>query len=118
VDAPSDPAWLCKSTGEAQVSWAPFGPDGKFDSLSWGSPPTIVSMLHEEAPAELILPATTRHVPTNNRQDEFSVAPARPAAPAHDAEEAVTTEAETDDKPETAPKDDDRKGDAKAIDAA
>jgi len=78
VDAPSDSAWLCKSTGEAQVSWAPFGPDGKFDSLRWGSPPTVVPMLHEDAPAELILPNTIRNVPPANPNNELSVAPARP----------------------------------------
>lgn len=77
VDAPSDPTWLCKSTGEAQARWSPFGPDGKFDSLRWGSPPTIVPMLHEDAPAELILPNTTRNIPTRSA-DELSVAPARP----------------------------------------
>lgn len=78
VDAPSDPAWLCRSTGEAQATWAPFGPDGKFDSLSWGSPRTIVPLMHEDAPAELILPNTTRNVPPVNPHDELSVAPARP----------------------------------------
>ncbi|MGH1477655.1 MAG: heme biosynthesis protein HemY [Geminicoccales bacterium] len=78
VDAPPDPAWLCKSTGEAQASWSPFGPDGKFDSLHWGSPPTIVPMLGEDAPAELILPNTTRNVQPANPNNELSVAPARP----------------------------------------
>jgi HemY protein len=76
VDAPSDPAWLCRSTGEAQATWAPFGPDGKFDSLRWGSPPTIVPMLYEHAPAELILPQTSRNVPSVSA-DELAVAPAR-----------------------------------------
>ncbi len=78
VDAPSDPTWLCRSTGETQATWAPFGPDGKFDSLSWGSPPTIVPMLREDAPAELILPNTTRTIPPANPDDELSVAPVRP----------------------------------------
>ncbi|MDH3659633.1 MAG: heme biosynthesis protein HemY [Alphaproteobacteria bacterium] len=81
VDAPSDPTWLCKATGETQARWSAFGPDGKFDSLRWGSPPTIVPMLNADAPAELILPDTTRDVPARNQTDELAVAPARPAAP-------------------------------------
>ncbi|MGI9499357.1 MAG: heme biosynthesis protein HemY [Geminicoccaceae bacterium] len=79
VDAPSDPTWLCKATGETQASWSAFGPDGKFDSLRWGSPPTIVPMLNADAPAELILPDTTRDVPTRSKNDELAVAPTRPA---------------------------------------
>ena len=108
VDAPSDPAWLCKSTGEAQASWAPFGPDGKFDSLRWGSPPTIVPMLGEDAAAELILPNTVRHVPPANPNDELSVAPARPQ-PA-DGEEGGEIKADTDAK--------EPKGYTKKVDAA
>jgi HemY protein len=56
VDAPPDPAWLCETTGEARADWAPFGPDGRFDSLRWGSPPKIVPLLRPGAAAELILP--------------------------------------------------------------
>jgi len=57
VDAPPDPAWICATTGEVRASWSPFGPDGRFDSLRWGSPPKIVPMLHEGAEAQLIPPA-------------------------------------------------------------
>ncbi len=78
VDAPADPTWLCRTTGETQATWAPFGPDGKFDSLSWGSPPTIVPMLREDAPAELILPNTTRNITPANPDNELDVAPKRP----------------------------------------
>ena len=92
VDAPSDPTWLCRSTGETQATWAPFGPDGKFDSLSWGSPPTIVPMLREDAPAELILPNTTRNIKPANPDDELSVAPVRP--------EPVENDDSSGDKPE------------------
>ena len=81
VDAPSDPTWICKATGETQASWSAFGPDGKFDSLRWGSPPTIVPMLNADAPAELILPDSTRNVPARDANDELSVAPSRPAPP-------------------------------------
>ncbi len=81
VDAPSDPTWLCKTTGETRARWSAFGPDGKFDSLRWGSPPTIVPMLNADAPAELILPDTTRNVPARRENDEISVAPSRPIPP-------------------------------------
>lgn len=84
VDAPSDPTWLCKATGESRARWSAFGPDGKFDSLRWGSPPTIVPMLSADAPAELILPDTTRNVPTRSESDEISVAPSRPKPPAEE----------------------------------
>ena len=84
VDAPSDPTWLCKTTGETRARWSAFGPDGKFDSLRWGSPPMIVPMLNADAPAELILPDTTRNVPTRSENDEISVAPSRPAPPPED----------------------------------
>jgi HemY protein len=57
VDAPPDPAWLCPATGEARASWSPFGPDGRFDSLRWGSPPKIVPLLRSDAAAQLIPPA-------------------------------------------------------------
>ena len=75
VDAPADPTWLCRSTGESQATWSPFGPDGKFDSLSWGSPPTIVPMLKEDAPAELILPDETRSVQPSNPKDDLGSTP-------------------------------------------
>ena len=81
VDAPSDPTWICRATGETRASWSAFGPDGKFDSLRWGSPPTIVPMLNADAPAELILPDSTRNVPTRTENDELSVAPSRPVPP-------------------------------------
>lgn len=84
VDAPSDPTWLCKATGETRARWSAFGPDGKFDSLRWGSPPTIVPMLNADAPAELILPDTTRNVPTRSASDEISVAPSRPIPPSEE----------------------------------
>jgi HemY protein len=58
VDAPPDPAWLCPTTGEVRASWSPFGPDGRFDSLRWGSPPKIVPLLREDADAQLIPPVT------------------------------------------------------------
>jgi HemY protein len=58
VDAPPDPAWLCETTGEAQAQWSAFGPDRRFDSLRWGSPPKIVPLLRPGAEAELILPGT------------------------------------------------------------
>lgn len=84
VDAPSDPTWLCKTTGETRARWSAFGPDGKFDSLRWGSPPTIVPMLSADAPAELILPDTTRNVPRRSESDEISVAPSRPTPQAEE----------------------------------
>jgi HemY protein len=58
VDAPPDPAWLCPTTGEARASWSAFGPDGRFDSLRWGSPPKIVPLLRSDASAQLIPPPT------------------------------------------------------------
>ena len=58
VDAPPDPAWLCPATGEVRARWSPFGPDGRFDSLRWGSPPKIVPLLREDAEAQLIPPST------------------------------------------------------------
>jgi HemY protein len=58
VDAPSDPAWVCESTGEMRASWSAFGPDGRFDSLRWGGPPKIVPMLGAGAEAELIPPGS------------------------------------------------------------
>jgi HemY protein len=58
VDAPPDPAWLCTTTGEVRAAWSVFGPDGRFDSLRWGPPPKIVPLLHQDAEAQLIPPAT------------------------------------------------------------
>jgi len=58
VDAPPDPAWLCPTTGEVRASWSAFGPDGRFDSLRWGSPPKIVPLLRSDADAQLIPPPT------------------------------------------------------------
>ena len=58
VDAPPDPAWLCPSTGEVRAHWSPFGPDGRFDSLRWGSPPTIIPLLRDDAEAQLLPPVT------------------------------------------------------------
>jgi HemY protein len=89
VDAPSDPTWICRATGETRASWSAFGPDGKFDSLRWGSPPTIVPMLYADAPVELILPDTTRHVPARADSDELAVAPVRPAPPKDPGEAKV-----------------------------
>lgn len=80
VDAPSDPTWICPATGETRARWSAFGPDGKFDSLRWGSAPTIVPMLNADAPAELILPDTTRQVSPRSANDELSVAPTRPTS--------------------------------------
>jgi HemY protein len=64
VDAPPDRAWLCESNGEARAGWSAFGPDGRFDSLRWGSPRKIVPLLGDER-AELIPPrrAGTEIVP-------------------------------------------------------
>lgn len=84
VDAPSDPTWICKPTGETQASWSAFGPDGKFDSLRWGSPPTIVPMLSADAPAELILPDSSRDMHKRENSDELSVAPNRSEPPVDD----------------------------------
>jgi HemY protein len=89
VDAPSDPTWICRATGETRARWSAFGPDGKFDSLRWGSPPTIMPMLNADSPAELILPDTTRNVPTRSESDELAVAPTRPAPPKEDGEGKV-----------------------------
>ena len=58
VDAAPDPAWLCPSTGEVRATWSPFGPDGRFDSLRWGSPPKFVPLLRDDAEAQLIPPLT------------------------------------------------------------
>jgi HemY protein len=63
VDAPPDPAWLCPTTGEVRASWSPFGPDGRFDSLRWGSPPRIVPLLRSDAAARLIPPAPDQPAP-------------------------------------------------------
>ncbi len=76
VDAPPDPAWLCPTTGEARASWSVFGPDGRFDSLRWGSPPKIIPLLRADADAQLIPPTT---------------APGHPAPPADTPTTAVTT---------------------------
>jgi HemY protein len=56
VDAPPDPAWICPATGEVRARWSPFGPDGRFDSLRWGSPAKIVPLLRDDAEAQLIPP--------------------------------------------------------------
>jgi len=89
VDAPSDPTWICRATGETRARWSAFGPDGKFDSLRWGLPPTIVPMLSADAPAELILPDTTRNVPSRSESDELAVAPTRPAPPKEEGQGKV-----------------------------
>ncbi len=77
VDAPPDPAWLCPSTGEVRARWSPFGPDGRFDSLRWGSPPKIVPLLREDAEAQLIPPLSATPADAPRR----AAAHGRPAAP-------------------------------------
>jgi HemY protein len=84
VDAPPDRAWLCESNGEARAGWSPFGPDGRFDSLRWGSPRKIVPLLGDEL-AELIPPrrAGTEIVPVAPAaavRPEATVRPETPAA--------------------------------------
>jgi HemY protein len=59
VDAPPDRAWVCEATGEARLEWAPFGPDGRFDSLRWGEPRKVVPLIGDER-AELIPPRRER----------------------------------------------------------
>jgi HemY protein len=76
VDAPPDPAWLCPTTGEARATWSAFGPDGRFDSLRWGSPPKIVPLLRADADAQLIPPVTA----PGHSATRTDVVP-RPAAP-------------------------------------
>jgi hypothetical protein len=49
---------LCTTTGEMRAAWSVFGPDGRFDSLRWGSPPKIVPLLRQDAEAQLIPPTT------------------------------------------------------------
>ena len=44
VDAPPDPTWVCEETGAVMAQWQPFGPNGKFDSLRWTTPPKVVPM--------------------------------------------------------------------------
>ena len=85
VDAPPDPAWLCPATGEVRARWSPFGPDGRFDSLRWGSPPRIVPLLREDAEAQLIPPASAPGRAADGR-----------TAPAHPTTGAVTTVAGPD----------------------
>jgi HemY protein len=90
VDAPSDPAWICATTGEVRPTWSAFGPDGRFDSLRWGQPPKIVPLLRADAEAQLIPPlpaAPTRpDGPAETRPVEpapvavVTPAPPRPAA--------------------------------------
>lgn len=45
--APADPAWVCEASGQVVESWAPFGPDGDFDSLRWQSPPKVATFVGE-----------------------------------------------------------------------
>ena len=85
VDAPPDPAWICETTGEVRPAWSPFGPDGRFDSLRWGTPPKIVPLLREGADAELILPGTAAATPGPTARDSEAartdVPAIRPTAP-------------------------------------
>jgi len=81
VDAPPDPAWLCPTTGEARASWSPFGPDGRFDSLRWGSPPKIVPLLRSDADAQLIPPPTA---PGQSATREATPPPRAPVTTAAD----------------------------------
>jgi HemY protein len=92
VDAPPDPAWLCPATGEVRARWSPFGPDGRFDSLRWGSPPKIVPLLREDAEAQLIPPSTAS--PAGARARSADGQAATRAAPASGG--AVTTVAGPD----------------------
>ena len=97
VDAPPDPAWLCETTGEVRAEWSVFGPDGRFDSLRWGSPPRFVPMLGGRTDVQLIPPATAPgRTPARGDRDaaEAAAAPASvttvagPDAP-HDTREAA-----------------------------
>ncbi len=90
VDAAPDPAWLCPTTGEVRARWSPFGPDGRFDSLRWGSPPKIVPLLREDAEAQLIPPSGAALAGAPGR----STANGQPTAPA--SRGAVTTVAGPD----------------------
>ena len=56
VDAPPDRPGSARPPGEVRAHWSAFGPDGRFDSLRWGSPPKIVPLLGDEH-AELIPPS-------------------------------------------------------------
>jgi HemY protein len=90
VDAPPDPAWICESTGEVRAGWSPFGPDGRFDSLRWGSPPKIVPLLREGAAAELIPPP-----PAGGRGDGAMVTAGTRPVPAPTTTVPVVTEPQT-----------------------
>jgi HemY protein len=119
VEAPPDPAWLCRATGEAVAEWAPFGPDGKFDSLRWGAPPKIVPLLREHAPAELILPNSAR-APFSRSADEFAIAPVRPdgGAPAATAASPPAAAVAAEDPAPPTPPGPARPPGAKTVDAA
>ncbi|HET6519407.1 MAG TPA: heme biosynthesis HemY N-terminal domain-containing protein [Geminicoccaceae bacterium] len=56
VEAPPDPAWVCRETGAARATWSAFGPAGHFDSLRWTLPPKVTPMLDEDGLAALLLP--------------------------------------------------------------
>jgi HemY protein len=81
VDAAPDPAWLCPATGQVRAGWSAFGPDGRFDSLRWGSPPKIVPLLREDAEAQLIPPATVSSISPRGRTADGQGGD-RPAPPA------------------------------------
>ena len=48
-DAEPDRTWVCDDTGEVMPSWEPLGPNGRFDTIHWATPPRLATLLSAEA---------------------------------------------------------------------
>ena len=48
TDAEPDRAWVCDDTGEVLPAWQPFSPSGRFDAVSWSTPPRVATMVGTE----------------------------------------------------------------------
>lgn len=47
-EAEPDRAWVCEDTGEVLPAWQPFSPNGRFDAVSWSTPPRVATMVGNE----------------------------------------------------------------------
>ena len=66
VDASPDPTWVCEETGAVMAQWHPFGPNGKFDSLRWTTPPKVTALAGlSEPPGPMLILNESDRLPSH-----------------------------------------------------
>jgi HemY protein len=73
--AEPDPAWVAESTGDILPAWQPFGPDGRFDDVSWTVPPRLSLLLTPPRPTFLLTQAPEPPAEAPPRQSPLAVVP-------------------------------------------